>query len=236
MSHAVKAVTTERGLDAGSFTMVVYGGAGPLHASAIARETRHPQGADPVCARLLLGLRHAVQRPALRLRALACFRKLDDVSFEDIEALYKGMEDEGRAAIAQSAVQARRRSSSSARPTCATSARSTPSRWTCRPNCFEAQGPRGDQAAVRRRCTSMRYGTSAPKEPADLVSLRVTVHRHDEQAAAAQRRQGQRRAAEGRRCARVKPVYFRESRRLGRHARLHARRAARRQCASPGRR
>ena len=38
MSHAVKAVTTERGLDAGSFTMVVYGGAGPLHASAIARE------------------------------------------------------------------------------------------------------------------------------------------------------------------------------------------------------
>src|SRR5260221_5131286 len=38
MSHAVKAVTTERGLDAGSFTMVVYGGAGPLHGSAIARE------------------------------------------------------------------------------------------------------------------------------------------------------------------------------------------------------
>eukprot|EP01037_Dinobryon_pediforme_P025925 gene25925-28260_t len=38
MSHAVKAVTTERGLDAGAFTMVVYGGAGPLHASAIARE------------------------------------------------------------------------------------------------------------------------------------------------------------------------------------------------------
>ena len=28
MSHAVKAVTTERGLDAGRFTMVVYGGAG----------------------------------------------------------------------------------------------------------------------------------------------------------------------------------------------------------------
>ena len=38
MSYAVKAVTTERGLDAGSFLMVVYGGAGPLHASAIARE------------------------------------------------------------------------------------------------------------------------------------------------------------------------------------------------------
>jgi N-methylhydantoinase A len=38
MSYAVKGVTTERGLDAGAFTMVVYGGAGPLHASGIARE------------------------------------------------------------------------------------------------------------------------------------------------------------------------------------------------------
>src|SRR6185437_10334430 len=38
MSLAVKGVTTARGLDAGRFAMVVYGGAGPLHASAIARE------------------------------------------------------------------------------------------------------------------------------------------------------------------------------------------------------
>ena len=38
MSYAVKAVTTERGLDVGGFVMAVYGGAGPLHASAIARE------------------------------------------------------------------------------------------------------------------------------------------------------------------------------------------------------
>ena len=32
MSYAVKGVTTERGLDAGDFAMVAYGGAGPLHA------------------------------------------------------------------------------------------------------------------------------------------------------------------------------------------------------------
>ena len=38
MSYAVKGVTTERGLDAGDFTLVAYGGAGPLHASAVARE------------------------------------------------------------------------------------------------------------------------------------------------------------------------------------------------------
>ena len=38
MSHAVKGVTTERGLDAAAFTLIAYGGAGPLHAAPIARE------------------------------------------------------------------------------------------------------------------------------------------------------------------------------------------------------
>ena len=38
MSYAVKGVTTERGLDAGDFALVAYGGAGPLHAVAVARE------------------------------------------------------------------------------------------------------------------------------------------------------------------------------------------------------
>src|SRR6266699_3438940 len=34
MSYAVKAVSTERGLDAAAFALIAYGGAGPLHASA----------------------------------------------------------------------------------------------------------------------------------------------------------------------------------------------------------
>ena len=42
MSHVVTRVTTERGLNAGDFAMVAYGGAGPLHASIVARELRIP--------------------------------------------------------------------------------------------------------------------------------------------------------------------------------------------------
>ena len=38
MAHVVRWVTTERGLDAADFALVAYGGAGPLHASAVARE------------------------------------------------------------------------------------------------------------------------------------------------------------------------------------------------------
>ncbi len=40
MSHAVKAVTVERGLDVRNFDLIAYGGAGPLHATLIARELR----------------------------------------------------------------------------------------------------------------------------------------------------------------------------------------------------
>ncbi len=38
MANAVRAVTTERGLDPRDFTLVAYGGAGPLHAVDVARE------------------------------------------------------------------------------------------------------------------------------------------------------------------------------------------------------
>ena len=71
MSYAVKGVTTERGLDAGDFVLVAYGGAGPLHAVAGRARDRHPQGDHAGRAGRVLGLRHAVLRPALRLRAHA---------------------------------------------------------------------------------------------------------------------------------------------------------------------
>ena len=69
MSYAVKGVTTERGLDAGDFALVAYGGAGPLHAVAVAREIGIRKVIVPRRAGRVLGLRHAVLRPALRLCA-----------------------------------------------------------------------------------------------------------------------------------------------------------------------
>ena len=104
MSYAVKAVTTERGLDAGSFLMVVYGGAGPLHASAIAREIGIKQVLIPFApgyfsayGMLFSDLRYDYVR--------SCFRKLEEVSFEEIEELYSSMEEEGQDAISTSAIR-----------------------------------------------------------------------------------------------------------------------------------
>ena len=206
MSHAVKAVTTERGLDAGSFTMVVYGGAGPLHASAIARELGIRQVLIPYApgyfsayGMLFSDLRYDYVR--------SVFRKLNDISFDEIEALYRAMEDEGRQALAQSGVDTQD----------VVIERAADMRYVGQEHAVTVELPlaffeQQDRAAIKRQFDELhqvRYGTAAPGEPADLVSLRVTVlgamkkppRHHVESADAEPPREALRT---------VKPVYFRD--------------------------
>jgi N-methylhydantoinase A len=172
MSYAVKGVTTERGLDAGSFVMVVYGGAGPLHASAIAREigiTRvlipFSPGHFSAYGMLFSDLRYDYVR--------SCFQKLATVPFGDLEALYRDMEAQGHAAIAGSAVQ----------PDEVVITRYADMRYVGQEHAVTVELPRElferqDRGAIKQQFDAVhlqRYGTSAPKEPADLVSVRVTV-------------------------------------------------------------
>lgn len=172
MSHAVKAVTTERGLDAGKFTMIVYGGAGPLHASAIAREIGIRQVLVPYAPGyfsaygMLFGdLRYDYVR--------SCFRKLDSASFDELESIFKTMEDEGRAQIATSRIN----------PESITISRAADMRYAGQEHAVtvdldESLFVSQDRAGIKAefdRIHEIRYGTCAPGEPADLVSLRVTV-------------------------------------------------------------
>jgi N-methylhydantoinase A len=95
------------------------------------------------------------------------------VSFEEIEAIYAGMEAEGRAALAQSAVA----------PESIVIERAADMRYVGQEHAVAVDLPteffeRQDRGAIKRRFDAVhnvRYGTSAPGEPADLVSLRVTV-------------------------------------------------------------
>ena len=172
MSHAVKAVTTERGLDAGSFTMVVYGGAGPLHASAIARELGirkvlipHAPGYFSAYGMLFSDLRYDYVR--------SVFRRLDAMSFEEIEAIYEAMEEEGRAALSASQIT----------PEEIAFERAADMRYFGQEHAVTVDLSKSffdnkDRSGIKNHFDDVhkiRYGTSAPKEPADIVSLRVTV-------------------------------------------------------------
>jgi N-methylhydantoinase A len=172
MSHAVKGVTTERGLDAGAFAMVVYGGAGPLHASAIARELGIKRVLIPFSPGhfsaygMLFGdLRYDYVR--------SCFEKLATAPFERIEAIYRDLESQGKAAVAASAVQ----------PQEITITRYADMRYVGQEHAVTVELPLAlfageDRAGIKRHFDALhltRYGTSAPKEAAELVSLRATI-------------------------------------------------------------
>ena len=172
MSYAVKAVSTERGLDAASFAMVAIGGAGPLHASDVAREIGMgriiiPQAPGHFSAfgMLFSDLRYDYVRTwPIRLA---------DADFGDIEPIYAEMEDAGRAAIERTSINAGE----------TVIQRAADMRYVGQEHAvtvdlslayFSDQDRDGIKAEFDR-VHEIRYGTSAPAEQAEIVSLRSAV-------------------------------------------------------------
>jgi N-methylhydantoinase A len=172
MSYAVKRVTIERGLDAGTFALMAYGGAGPLHAVEVAceigiRRVIIPKapGVFSAFGMLYSDLRYDYVRtwPA----------RLDDASFDDFAGIYDELESEGRRAIAATSVT----------PEKITVSRAADMRYVGQEHAVTVDLPmrlfqRQDRDAIKRHFDDMhllRYGTSAPAERAEIVSLRTTV-------------------------------------------------------------
>ena len=172
MSYAVKGVTTERGLDAGSFALVAYGGAGPLHATAVAREIgirkviipRAP-GHFSAFGMLFSDLRYDFVR--------TWFITLDNLDFEAFEAVYGELERDGRQAIAASSIV----------PKSVVVRRALDMRYIGQEHSVTVDIPPEHFLAYDRKAIktlfdavhAQRYGTSAPAEPAEIASLRTTV-------------------------------------------------------------
>ncbi len=172
MSYAVKGVSTDRGLDAAAFALIAYGGAGPLHASAIAREIGMrrvivPRAPGHFCA---FGMLHSDLRYDF---VRTWFTRLDDASFEDIERVFSDLVAEGRKSLDGSGVPFGR----------VTLTYAADMRYVGQEHPVSVDLPssvfkRRDREAVKRRFDEVhlrRYGTSAPEERAEIVSLRATV-------------------------------------------------------------
>jgi N-methylhydantoinase A len=172
MSYAVKAVTTARGLDVGNFVLVAYGGAGPLHATAVARElgiTRilipRAPGHFSACGMLFSDLRYDYVRTR--------FTKLADCDFAAFEDIFTALETDGR-----EAVKAARVSVADVQV-----ARSLDMRYVGQEHLVTIPVPadffaRGDRTGIKHLFDGeheRRYGTSAPAEPAEIASLRTAV-------------------------------------------------------------
>ena len=172
MSHAVKAVTTERGLNASDFAMVAYGGAGPLHACSVAREMgigtviipRSP-GHFSAFGMLFSDLRYDYVRSR--------FTRLADADFSDLEDVYIGLEAEGYREIEKASAATERILVS----------RGADMRYVGQEHSVTVDLPSDlfaneDRSGIKERFDevhNLRYGTCAPQERSEIVSLRVTV-------------------------------------------------------------
>jgi N-methylhydantoinase A len=207
MSYAVKGVTTERGLDAGDFVLVAYGGAGPLHAVEVAREIGmrkiiipNAPGVFSAFGMLFADLRYDFVRTSLM--------RLDDASFDHLEKVYGELEQQGRGAIAAASVAPHR----------IVIKRAADMRYVGQEHAVTVDLPlnvfaKQNRQAIKRHFDDMhalRYGTSAPDERAEIVSLRTTVTglmRKPPQAKVARGRRGRREPAKAAFAGR-RPVYF----------------------------
>jgi N-methylhydantoinase A len=172
MSYAVKRVTIERGLDAGDFVLMAYGGAGPLHAVEVAGEIGIRRVIIPKAPGVFSAF--GMMYSDLRYDYVRTWpARLDDASFDDFARIYHELEDEGRRAIAAASVT----------PEKVTVNRAADMRYVGQEHAVTVELPmrlfeKQDRAAIKRQFDDMhllRYGTSAPAERAEIVSLRTTV-------------------------------------------------------------
>ena len=168
MAHVVRWVTTERGLDAADFTLVAYGGAGPLHASAVARELAIAKVVIPRAP----GHFSAYGMLVADLRCdfvNTWFTPLADAPFPAMESIFAGMENAGRDTVT------RGRSVSGTSAT-----RAADMRYVLQEHAVTVDLPvelfkSGDRDGIKKRFDAVhqtRYGFSVASEKAEIVSLR----------------------------------------------------------------
>ncbi len=173
MSHAVKGVTTDRGLDPGEFpTLFAYGGAGPLHASMVARELRIPRVVIPTAPGHFSAfgmLLSDFRRDLVQSR----FVRLDEVDLSELQSWFDELEEKGRAAVAEARLDTRR----------LLITRSLDMRYVGQEHAVTVDVPvsvfsRRGKAGIKHYFDELhkeRYGRGSPEEPAEIVSIRSTV-------------------------------------------------------------
>ncbi|HVH75749.1 MAG TPA: hydantoinase/oxoprolinase family protein [Stellaceae bacterium] len=108
MAQALRIVSVERGHDPREFSLVAFGGAGPLHAAALARLLEIPEVVVPPApgAFSALGL---VAGDLKRDYSKTLYTALDEIGPERLAAAYAGLEESARAMLEAAAIPPARR-------------------------------------------------------------------------------------------------------------------------------
>lgn len=103
MARALRAISVERGLDPRSFALVAFGGAGPLHACALAEELAMPRVVVPKAGGVLSALGLAISE--LRRDLVAAHVRPFGEAGEQVVEKFQSLEAQARAALPDSEVR-----------------------------------------------------------------------------------------------------------------------------------
>jgi N-methylhydantoinase A len=173
IANAARQVTLQRGLDPRGVTLIAYGGAGPLHAAAVARElgiTRvvipRVPGNFSAFGMLMADLRQEIVQTV--------FMRLTEVDLDELEVEFRKLESEAISSLGRSTQDAQ----------AVLVERAADMRYVGQEHAVTVRLPsainneitaRADIKARFDAAHARRYSHAAEHEAADLVSLRVAV-------------------------------------------------------------
>jgi N-methylhydantoinase A len=162
MVNALHLISVQRGYDPRDFVLVGFGGAGPAHANAIARDAELPTLLIPRSPGIFSAtglLTTDLKRDA----AVTIMRRLDEVDPAELEASFAELEAAGRAELEREGLAGDQ----------VEFLRQIDLRYVGQSH--ELTVPAGDRLLERFHAEHDRsYGFAAPAEPVELVSLRLT--------------------------------------------------------------
>ncbi len=168
MADAMRTITVSQGVDPREFTLVAFGGAGPMAAAALAEELdiqevlipRFP-GTFSAWGMLQTDLRHDFTQ--------SFFRSAEVVSIEDLNSIYDGLESDGQATIAREGIADKNISF----------LRSADMRYTGQEYTINVTIPAATDIASTisdfHSAHDRRYGHSSPGARVEFVNLRVAA-------------------------------------------------------------
>jgi len=162
MVNALHLISVQRGYDPRDFVLVGFGGAGPVHANALARDAEMPTLLIPRSPGLFsaTGL---LTTDLKRDTALTIMRRLDDLDAAEVDATFARLEEQGRTELEAEGIGG----------DAVEFLRQVDLRYVGQS--FELTIAAGDGLLDRFHAEHERtYGFAAPGEPVEAVSLRLT--------------------------------------------------------------
>ncbi|MCE2529175.1 MAG: hydantoinase/oxoprolinase family protein [Acidimicrobiia bacterium] len=171
MADGIREITVGRGIDPRDFDLLAFGGAGPLHAAALADEmgmsrviVPHAPGVLSAWGMLQADVRHDLAR--------SLYGRFDSLDHEAVGSAFEDLRGEGRTLLAEDGVEA---SDMDFRPS--VDLRYFGQEYTLTVPIHDAQGLEDPArvAADFHAAYQARYGHSNPGEAVELVSVRISA-------------------------------------------------------------